>query len=250
MSESGPLYKLVSAAESLSDVQVAVLTRVAERMHKAFESETYPEQGLGSWRFFESFGQFLSTFHMFSDVKLTKKMFETFIADSFRHDGRQANQVSNSVNAGADVIVDGVGISCKTEGAESMSSGDITISKLMEARWIRECKSSVDVSSRLTVRIREHVSQYDRILLLRSFGTPPQFRYDLYEIPKRLIESIASVEATAFSEPNENHSSGANIPLLSGSSFRVVLDGSVEKVTIRRLPTSECVLHGRWRISV
>ncbi len=84
--------------------------------------------------------------------------------------GRQAVIETSSVNPGHDITVDGVRISLKTEAETKISRRSVKISKFMEARWIRDCKTGEEfqLGSR---RVLAHMKNYERVFVL----TCPRF---------------------------------------------------------------------------
>ncbi|MBY0523369.1 MAG: hypothetical protein K2R98_08215 [Gemmataceae bacterium] len=156
----------------------------------------------------------------------------------------------NPVNAGHDITVDGVAFSMKTEAGASISATHLKISKFMEARWIRECKTGVDFH-RGMAKLLKHLSHYQRIIVLRVFHvTEPVagVRYDLVEIPHRLLSRVSTLNPVDFSPRRVSGTSRATVKLGGQDAFHVRLDGSVEKVTIDRLDIQRCRPHASWTV--
>lgn len=148
-----------------------------------------------------NFSNRLLIHHATHEEKFKKKSFEYAFCAASRSAGRDAAIVSDPTNPGADVVVDGRQFSLKTEAATSISEKSITISKLMEARWIRDCKSKKDFAEHTRDRVVGHLKKYDRILTLRAFSIgQTHVRYDLVEIPIQLMLALEHVSAKDFSK--------------------------------------------------
>jgi hypothetical protein len=203
--------------------------------------------------FIEHFANRFRMHHATHSEKFNKKAFEFAFHSACLAAGRKSVIVNDPTNPGADVIVDGVPFSLKTEAAASIQDGHITISKLMEARWIRECTTRENFARETTRRVVAHLEKYARILMLRAFTVSrTEVRYDLVEIPRDLLLNIRGLTSADFEERTENGSSRADVYIPRGTertkAFTVRLDGSVEKVTIAGLQTGLCVLHGSWQV--
>ena len=148
-------------------------------------------------------------------------------------------------------VVDGGKFSLKTEGGKSIKPTTIHISKLMEARWIRECNGKDDFCTRSKEKIGAHLAHYERIISLRSFLTDSSVKYELVEIPMEILLEISRLRPADFSEKTANGSSSATVRGSDGTVFFVLsLDGSVEKITVRGLPLRLCKIHATWEVSL
>ena len=93
-----------------------------------------------SSEFATNFSNRLLIHHATHTEKFAKKAFEYAFMNASIATGKSAKIISSSTNPGTDVVVDKVNFSLKTEASARINRKKITISKLMEARWIRECK--------------------------------------------------------------------------------------------------------------
>lgn len=203
-----------------------------------------------SEQFSADFVSRLKVYHALNDDVLKKKTFEYAFARALSKCGRAAIVTENSVLAGEDVLVDGVKYSLKTEASKAIRAHSITISKLMEARWIRECSDSNSILHAVRANVVAHLRRYDRILVLRAFKGEAFYRYRLVEIPVELLLKMDALEVSSFSARTKNGSSRATVHIDGRSAYSVVLDGSVEKITITGLLESLCFLHGEWQVPV
>lgn len=226
-----------------------VLELVRALGHQA-KSSVNPESDFCDEDFSAQFVSRLKIYHALNDDVLKKKTFEYAFARSLIGCGKVAIVTENTVLAGADVVVDGVRFSLKTEASKTISLRTITISKLMEARWIRECTDAQSISNYVRGNIIPHLERYDRILLLRAFKRVDSYRYRLIEIPLSLLLKVGDLDSSSFSPRTKNGSSRASVYLGDTLAFNLSLDGSVEKVTISGLVESLCFLHGEWDVPV
>lgn len=218
----------------------------------ALQAKSYigPQSDLCDEKFSEHFVSRLKIYHALNDDVLKKKTFEYAFARSLSYSGKQATVTENSVLAGEDVSVNGVKFSLKTEASKTISKRSIVISKLMEARWIRECTDAESILESVQQHVVAHLRRYDRILVLRAFKGDNVYRYRLVEIPLELLLKMETLSASSFSLRTANGSSRAAVYDGADQVFSLSLDGSVEKITIRGLDESRCFLHGEWEVPV
>ncbi len=237
------LYGLSAARRSL-------VLEMIDALSRDVRADINPSSDICTPDFALNFQDRLALYHAMNDEPLKKKTFEYAFAGASRAAGRTAIIDNNPVNPGTDVVVDGVSFSLKTEASQGIDRSAITISKLMEARWIRECHTGRDFVRGTRDRICGHLSQYQRIITLRAFSINEPNRaieYHMIEIPLSLLLKIRDLKAQDFSSRTANGSSRADVFDPQGHKlFSLRLDGSVEKITISNLNVSNCVRHGSW----
>jgi hypothetical protein len=215
------------------------------------ETWVNPDSDLCSDAFVDDFQNRLLLHHAISEEPLKKKTFEYAFRESNISAKRDARIEQNPVLRGADVLVNGVRYSCKTEASKTLSDRYIKISKLLEARWIRECNTGEDFAQKTREMVAGHLCGYDRIVVLRAFVRRADLiQYRLTEIPRDLLLLIRNVRAEDFSARTSNGSTSAELRSGDLFAFRLRLDGSVEKVTIERLNENLCVKHAEFSIPV
>ncbi len=239
---------LLAAARQLPEARLGVLIDLAVALRRQVSTRAEADSAIATAAFAEDFSGRLLAYHAFHEQKLTKKTFEYVFCAASRAAGHNAVITTSSVNAGADVTVDGVAFSLKTEGAKSMSKSAITVSKLMEARWIRECRTPQDFADEVRSRVVDHLGEYERIITLRAFEKPNYFDYDLVEIPVAILRLVEGLTADNFTPRTANGGSSARVLRDGEEVFTIRLDGSVEKITISGLKTSVCTHHATWRV--
>jgi hypothetical protein len=187
--------------------------------------------------------------HAIHEERMNKRAFEYAFKYACEADHRRVRLNTDPINSAEDLWLDGEAFSLKTQADKNIKSGSIYIQKLMEARWIRDCSTQEEFAREASTRISKHLASYQRILVLRAFEySRTLVVYDLVEIPRDLLMRIGTLKPEDFSPRNKYGSSGANVYDERGVAFRVLLDGSVEKVRIFNLRADRCKQHGQWRI--
>jgi hypothetical protein len=241
--------RLDELINALPPGKIDLLAEMARALNRTVVSTVDPASDLVNEEFNEDFSGRLLLFHAMHDAALTKKTFEYFFCGASRAAGRDAKQTENDVHPGEDVVVNEVRFSLKTEGGKSISPSALQISKLMEARWIRECRTGDDFCRLTRERVFKHLQHYERIITLRSFQTEKHVSYQLVEIPRALLERVDTLRPSDFSARTASGSSGATVVDPQGRPLWVLsLDGSVEKVTVRNLDIKKCRVHSCWRV--
>jgi hypothetical protein len=251
---SGTMRSINEIADSLPEGRKKILLEIAESLSTDVQQEVDSSSELVTSGFADAFAARLLAHHAMTKSVMKKRRFEYAMLQTAEAVGYDASLARSSTNPGEDIQINGANFSLKTEAAKGISRNKITISKLQEARWIRECDSPQDFASGTRQHLGRHVSQYERIFILRVFQPDTldelqsnQIRYDLVEVPVGLLEKVLELPPEDFKEPSSAGSSGAAVRDENGKRlFYVTLDGSVEKVTIRSLRTDECKTHGSW----
>lgn len=239
--------------DKLTGIQIHLLTEMAESLHKKIIQYIDPKSDILTPDFIDDFINRLKIHHATHAECFKKKSFEYAFESASINTGKKAKIVDSETYPGADVIVDDTSYSLKTEASKGIKKDYITISKLMEARWIRECVSRQDFARETKIKIVGHLEKYERILILRAFKiSRNEIKYDLIEIPKSVLMNIRNLTQEDFEERTKN---GSNCAIVKCSkdgkkyNYKLRLDGSVEKVTISGLPTELCRLHGSWTLT-
>jgi hypothetical protein len=255
--------RLIRIASTLTTTKLKLLTEMAQAMTRQveFEKGDTPANPLDNEVIAGYFSNRLVVHHATQEEKFSKKAFEYAFRDACRAAGMKAEIIVNPTNPGADLLVGEEKWSLKTEAAKSISREKIMISKLMEARWIRDCNSKQEFAQQTAHHVIGHLNRYDRILILRAFdiNEPSQpgstettdtakVRYELWEIPRELLRKVATLEPDHFSNVTTNHSTTAKVYADNTLLFNLRLDGSVEKITVSSLRTDQCLLHGKWTL--
>jgi hypothetical protein len=233
---------------------------------------------------YDRIGNRLLGHHLKTPHKLNKRQFEYVFVGASKKEGWDASITEDSTNPGEDVKVNGTSYSLKTEAAKGIKEDRITISKLMEARWIREADTADDFLSGVNKYIVPHLKRYERILMLRAFSldrndveqalskqdlfdtdnrsgkldaddflerteeTDRYIRYDLVEIPRSHLLKLEQLSPSDFDTDYDSGSARVSVESGGQRLFEVFFDGSVEKITVRNLLVSECHEHASWTV--
>jgi len=246
------LRDLKALAALVTPTEWLAIAPMLDALRKPIKTDVDPKTDIVTEAFSDTFATSLKLFHATHDPGevLTKKGFEFAFKRASEAARRAATIVDSATHPGKDVIVEGVGFSLKTEASAGISRAQITISKLMESAWTKECTTAREFHAELH-RIVSHLAQYDRILVLRTFGRlskDGKVEYTIVEIPRSLLMEIEKAEESGFSAITD--AGGTSLPIIKGGKrlFTVVFDGSDQKITIRNLPTSLCQTHGSWTL--
>lgn len=259
ITEQDFLDQLSRAARTLRSGQITLLVQMAEGMKKTIRMEYHPEGGVASELFADNFANRLLIHHAISAERFHKKSFEYAFQGAMQAAGRPAELADSATDPGADVRVGKVRFSLKSEGGKKISPGSITVSKLAEARWIRDDNKNPNwLLEGLNRFVIPRLLDYDHVLTLRAFDDrlsgEPAFRYDLVEIPVPLLQQMNTITVNDI-RIAPGPSGGGSARVMDGKKhlFTVVFDGSVEKMRLSSLKVSECRpfgLHASWTIPV
>lgn len=242
--ESEALRELAAVAAELDPVQVELLTEIARTMMRRVVETFYEESDFATPRFRVNFRNRLLIHHATNEAKLTKKAFEFAFLGASRADGRTGSTATSNTLSGADVIVDGIRFSLKTEAARGIKTEQITISKFTEARWIQQQNNLKQLAEEAAKRIPAHLDQYDRILMLRVREMAgAQLHYEIVEIPTHLLQRIKILTEADFTPRTSQGGSSAKVTIEGRPAFALRLDGSDGKITISGLQMEFCVRH-------
>jgi hypothetical protein len=248
MAQRDHIGRLVAAASGLEPGQLKLLLEIAEAMRRPIRQEVRPDSDICVAEFTANFSNRLVVHHTANEEKFKKKSFEFAFVAASAAGGKTGRINTNATFPGADVTVDGTNYSLKTEASAGIDEATITISKLMEARWIRECRTGDDFAAGVQQHVVGHLRGYERILMLRAFDVSGGVRYDLIEIPLDVLLAAQHLTGADFAARTANGSSSATVRHNGNYAYRLRLDGSVEKVTVSGLAVSLCTIHARWQI--
>jgi hypothetical protein len=236
---------------SLSKSQQDLVSEIIHAFESSVTSKIDSTSNICTEKFAEDFQNRIVLYHAMNEELLNKKTFEYALRGACRFDGRSAELNSNSTNAGADITIDGRSFSLKTEASSAIKRSHLTISKIMEARWIRDCNNGAEFLRGLQHNFIAHLRQYQRILMLRGFVINPQLvEYMLVEIPLDILLQSQHLSPSDFKPQTVNGTTSAKIQVGGKQAFTLRLDGSVEKITISLLSLELCQIHGSWQVPV
>ena len=242
---------ILETLKGLSPVQVDVIRAIIHRFADEQVGELVSADFLTE-EAYEYFAMRLAAHHAFSSNVLKKENFEHILEEAFSRTGTHAKRADSMTLRGADLTVGSTTLSLKTEAARNLSQNYITISKLMEAAWIKQTTCADDVPPFVASMVMPHFDNYDRIFILRSYPDPRRSgfqRYDLREIPKELLRLVGSLRGSDFATPTRTRTTSADVKVEGKTAFRFRLDGSDDKLTINNLNVQLCPLHAWWSLA-
>lgn len=245
------IAEVVALLNALNPLQVEIVRSIIERFAGGFVGELL-ETRLLSKADYEYFGTRLAAHHAYSSKMLKKENFEHILEQTFRRSGASIRPQLGMTVRGADLGVGDINLSLKTEAAQGLRRGYITISKLMEAAWIKQITSTSDIPHFISEKVMPHFENYDQIYTLRSYIDPDRdgnIRYDLHEIPKSLLEMIGGLRPEDFSTPTPTRTTSAAVSIDGTRAFVFRLDGSDDKLTINNLDVRLCPMNAWWSLA-
>lgn len=199
----------------------------------------------------EAFCDLLITHHAFSNEPFTKDKLEHALVNS-AHEAKLIADLATRGNKGHDIQVKGQKISLKTQADRKIKVDSIWISKYMELGkgvWTDKIEDLYG----LTDLFLNHLSESDKIWVLRCLTKAPFWKYELIEIPKSLLLMSKNGNfdmkqgSKQFPKPGYCHvtdQSGNNV-------FSLYFDGGSErKLQIKDLKKIYCTTIGQWEFDL
>ncbi|MFT4039102.1 MAG: hypothetical protein QM692_13030 [Thermomicrobiales bacterium] len=270
------LNRLKEAWAKLHPLQRSMLVRTATAMTHAPLLVKDPGSALlNDDQFREVLTNRLVAHHANHTEPLTKLSFEYAFVEACNAAGWSASRGKSATFPGADIVVDGVGVSLKTQADNNIKYGSIHISKLRESASMKGKSGQSDYLWFVQSTLLPHLQSYDRVLMLRAFsqtriaslrgGRPATIIgsdaishaeatgcdviYQLVEIPIALLRRVGTLIATDFAIVGTKGSARALVSTDTGQpAFELFFDGSDDKIQIQKLNIAYCTVHGTWSI--
>ena len=194
-------------------------------------------------RLFETFQTLVTQHHtIYPRLPPQGIFFEALAERAFHLSGNPDAHIAQTItNApGHDIIVGNDRLSLKTETGRGTRAERIAITKLCTTE-----REPWDGNS-LIERTIDHLSRYNRMLMLRAIWSREQIRYQLVDIPLELLRRIQYADLETVGRREGRRSLGGDISSDGDVVFHVHFDGSDGKCQIRNLLLSRCSLLGQW----
>lgn len=240
------LRKLVETLERLPEARLHWVERVTELLQCKHRFVLH-EAGLLNQDWAVAFGDGLMIHHAFSNEPFTKDKFEHALVNTGRMVGVEADFAPRG-NRGHDVTIDNVKISLKTQADKNIKPSIIWISKYMElgrGDWSDKPRQLVGLRD----AFMEHLKGSERILTLRCIQKAPQWKYELVEIPKSVLEMSSGgslemkLDSKQLPKPGYCHVYDTQGKL----AYQLYFDGGGErKLQVKSLRKDLCVVHAEW----
>lgn len=169
--------------------------------------------------------------------------FEALVERAFRLTGIHPTQVVPTTPnvPKEDLQIPQARISIKTETGIGTKPDRINITKLCTTE-----KEPWD-SGTLIQRVLQHLSRYDRILMLRAIRAEPgMIHYQLVDIPIHLLTLMGKITAVPVGRRVTRKSLAGDVYEGDTRLFRVHFDGTDGKCQVQRLPVSRCNMLQEW----
>lgn len=201
--------------------------------------------------FFDSLEAYLRSHHALHNTSYGKEKFEDAIERIYPKIGVPTEKEARG-HPGADVVVDGVRWTLKSEAGNNISEDEIFISKYMEMgtqTWT-EPKDLLSAKKAFFT----HMEDYERILTLRSL-TPRSKEsktYELVEIPKELLLRAKNFRNKISETSRSNPKPGTcTVKTRDKVDFQLIFTGGTNrKLQIAKLRKELCVVHARWEFDI
>jgi len=218
--------RVAGELSNLDRTQLALIQRYMAAMQRPVEVHANPDSDLANPLFIAAVGHYLTLHHATQTAALNKKAFEFLFQYACDAAGRHAVINRNSTDASADVLVDGVGFSLKTQSDKAVRRHNVYIQKFMEGRFIRDIQSPHEFRTIGIRHILNHVSRYSRILVLKAYplvGT--SITYELVEIATSVFDLLKQLKDEDFPSKNAYGTISVAIKDEHGQAFRLCFDG-------------------------
>lgn len=245
--------RLCAALRELTPPQLDFVERVVAQFRKPFLSiERNPQSDIVDIRLLRDFGDVLRIHHCFSKEALSKDRFEYALERTLMLCGRSTALAASRTNRGHDITIEGVPCSLKTQADKGIKENEIYISKFMElgkGHW----SASVSDLRGLRDQFLKHMESYERIFTLRCLSKDiKNWRYELVEIPKTLLQEAANGKLSVCRDSKQSPKPGyCDVKDADGDiKFQLYFDaGSERKLQIKHLRKNLCTVHARWEFT-
>lgn len=244
------LKKITKCLPELTEGQLYWLERVLEVFvsgHEfvVFESDVFDRTSLND------FGDALRIHHCFSSEPFSKDKFEYVFNKVLQMNGFDANLAPRG-NPGYDMTIGDQRFSLKTQADKAIRSDRLWISKFMELGKGVWGDNPADLEA-LRSQFLDHLSSYDRILVLRALEKAPHWHYELVEIHKEILEQARQGTLEMKMESKQYPKPGyCYVRLKDGTElYKLYFDGGSErKLQIKALNKACCTIHADWQFSI
>ena len=240
--------RLLTAIPGLTNCRLQLVDKIVWIFQQPKEFIRNPRSTLISQEVLEDFGDVLRMHHSFSREPFSKDKFEYALERVLVESGVPA-QMAPRGTRGFDIEIAGEKYSLKTEAAKAIRENTIHISKFMElggGTWGSDPKDLVGLRQQFLANL----SGLNRILVLRALKKgDPVFKYELVEIPKKLLSKAAKGRLEMMAESQQNPKAGYCYVEEKGEGlFNLYFDGGGErKLQIKGLQKALCEVHATWQ---
>jgi len=257
ISKQDIIIRITNYLPKLTEGQLIWVDKIAHQFTKLRKFERLLDSDIVTTEFLlEDFGDALRIHHCFSDEPFTKDKFEYVLVNVFKYYGIKADK-SKYNHPGADITINDRRFSLKTQADQNLRVGSINIHKYMELGKGDWTDQEYQLKG-LTNQFLRHLENYDKILVLRNIGRPspisPYWKYELVEIPKRLLLKVKTGNYVMMSDsiqtPKPGYCRVFNTKT-KALQFELYFDGGTErKLKINKIDKSLCIVHATWEFII
>ena len=175
--------------------------------------------------------------------------FEGLLARSAQRDGRTVLVPETRNHAGFDLLIDTERLSLKSEYSSALRADHARLTKLMDGGWIKHARAEGrDLRVEARRRLVAHLQQYEHIVSLRSVAEPGVVRYQLIQVPHRLLLAVQDSRRVEWGEQRASGQLSARVKVRGRHAFTLTVDGSDGKMQINRIDLAHCQALAYWEI--
>jgi hypothetical protein len=241
---------LIQSIPELTSGQLYWLQRVVT-VFSAEHSFILNKSGIFDEATLQNFGDAIRIHHSFSVEPFSKDKFEYVLVKVLNMSGHTA-ALAPKGNPGHDATIDGVKVSLKTQADKGIKEDVLWISKFMELGKGKWGADSADLIG-LRKQFLKHLLNYDRIISLRTLAKGPRWRYELVEIPKRVLAKAKTGKLEMMVKSKQSPKPGyCYVQDKEGDTiFDLYFDaGSERKLQIKNLKKKYCTVHATWEFFI
>lgn len=241
------IKRLIASIPELSNYRLQLVDKVISVFQSDKNFVRNPKSKLIIPQILEDMGDILRLHHSFSREPFSKDKFEYALEQVLTEAGIAARLAPRGTR-GYDIEIKGERFSLKTEAAKTIREATIHISKFMElggGQWGDDPK---DLNG-LRDQFLSNLKGIRRILILRALKKgDPVFRYELVEIPKKLLSMAAKGRLEMKSGSKQSPKPGYCYVEDNGEPlYSLYFDGGGErKLQIKGLRKALCMVHAKW----
>lgn len=251
------ITRIVNYLPQLTDGQLIWVEKIAYQFTRPTTFTRLPTSTVISNDFIlDDFGDALRIHHCFTDEPFTKDKFEYILVNISNYHGLKAEK-SKYNTPGADISINEEKFSLKTQADRKLRLDIINIHKYMELGKGEWTDKEIHLHF-LTEQFLQHLSNYDRILILRNIGRPtpvtPYWKYELIEIPKALLQEVKSGIYEMMTDSIQSPKPGycrVYDNKICALKYELYFDGGTErKLKINKIDKRLCIVHATWEFII
>ena len=232
--QDDPLSEVNRLAADMDENELGALVAVARSLSRPVAVRYLVETDIMPPAAVEALAVQAKLHHASSSRALAKDACEEAILSAVLGSGLDA-RLARKNNPGHDMVIAGQLVSVKTQGDQTISDNLVKIHKRMEAGR-GDWPTTVEGFEELKLQVADHLSRYDRIIMVRRLKRPRGHRYEVLEVPiPLLLEAVTSpVVISRSTKGNTPYAREPSASVFSTSAtgrkrFKMQFDGGGER---------------------